>query len=65
MGNPEGKRPLGRLKRRWEDSIVMDFEEVEWRGVDWMIWLRIGTGAGAYECGNGHSGSIKCWKFLD
>ena len=36
VGKPEGKRPLGRPKRRWEDNIEMDLEEVG-RGVgDWM-----------------------------
>jgi hypothetical protein len=28
MGKPEGKRPLGRLRRRWEDGIRMDFREI-------------------------------------
>ena len=28
VGKPEGKRPLGRLRRRWEDNIKMDLEEV-------------------------------------
>jgi hypothetical protein len=35
-GKPEGKRPLGRLRRRWEDSIRMDFEEVGFGYVDWI-----------------------------
>jgi hypothetical protein len=36
VGKPEGKRPLGRPRRRWEDNIQMDFQEVgEGRG-DWM-----------------------------
>jgi hypothetical protein len=30
----EGKRPLGRLKRRWVDDIKMDLREVEWDGTD-------------------------------
>ena len=30
VGKPEGKRPLGRLRRRWEDNIKMDLEEVGW-----------------------------------
>jgi hypothetical protein len=34
VGKPEGKRPLGRLRRRWEDGIRMDFREIGWRGVD-------------------------------
>ena len=33
VGKPDGKRPLGRPKRRWEDNIKMDLEEV---GGDWM-----------------------------
>ena len=40
MGKPEGNRPLGRPRRRWEDNIKMDLEEVG-RG-----WLRIGTCGG-------------------
>jgi len=35
VGKPEGKRPLGRPRRRWEDNIKMDFREVGWGG-DWM-----------------------------
>jgi len=31
---PEGKRPLGRPRHRWEDNIKMDFQEVDWGGVD-------------------------------
>jgi hypothetical protein len=30
LGKPEGKRPLGRYRRRWEDNIMMDFREIEW-----------------------------------
>jgi len=33
---PEGKRPLGRPRRRWEDNIRMDRREVVWDGVDWV-----------------------------
>ena len=33
---PEGKRPLGRPRRRWEDNITMDLQEVACRGVDWI-----------------------------
>jgi len=35
VGKPEGKRPLGRPRRRWEDNIKMDLREVG-RGGDWM-----------------------------
>ena len=43
---PEGKRPLGRPRRRWEDNINMDLQEVGY-GV-WTVsgWLRIGIGGG-------------------
>jgi hypothetical protein len=48
MVRPEGKRPLGRPWRRWEDNIKMDLREVGWGGGAWtgLIWLRIGTGCG-------------------
>jgi hypothetical protein len=36
MGNPEGKRPLGRSRRRWEDGIRTYFREIGWGSVDWM-----------------------------
>jgi hypothetical protein len=44
MGKLEGKRPLGRHKHRWDNSIKMDLGEVEWEGT-WvgLIWLRIRT----------------------
>jgi hypothetical protein len=32
VGKAEGKRPLGRLWRRWEDNIKVDFQEVGWEG---------------------------------
>jgi hypothetical protein len=34
--NPEGKRQLGRPRRRWEDNIKMDPTEIEWGSLDWM-----------------------------
>jgi len=36
VGKPEGKRPLGRPKRRREDYIKMDLQEVEVGGTDWI-----------------------------
>jgi hypothetical protein len=36
VGKPEGKRPLGRPRRRWVDNIRMDIGEVEWGDVDWI-----------------------------
>jgi hypothetical protein len=36
VGKPEGKRPLGRRRRRWEDGIGMDLREIGLEGVDWI-----------------------------
>jgi hypothetical protein len=36
VGKSEGKRPLGRPRRRWADNIKMDLKEIEWDGVDWI-----------------------------
>jgi hypothetical protein len=36
MGKPEGKRPHGRPRRRWDDNIEMDLLEVRFEGVDWI-----------------------------
>jgi len=47
LGKPEGKRPLGRPRHRWEDNIKMDLQEVGWEGVDWTDLAR-----DTCECGN-------------
>jgi hypothetical protein len=36
VGKPEGKRPLGRPRRRWVDNVKMDLLEIGWGGVDWI-----------------------------
>jgi hypothetical protein len=36
VGNTEGKRSLGRTKRRWVDNVQMDLREVGWCGMDWI-----------------------------
>ena len=36
MGNPEGKRPLGIPRRRWEDDMEVDLQEVGFGGMDWI-----------------------------
>jgi hypothetical protein len=36
VGNPEGKRPLGRPRRRWVDNIKMDLREIGWDGMNWI-----------------------------
>jgi hypothetical protein len=41
VGKPEGKRPLGRPRRRWVEWILERWDGVMWTG---LVWLRIGTG---------------------
>ena len=36
VGKPEGKRPLGRLRHRWEDNIKMDLQKAECGDMDWI-----------------------------
>jgi hypothetical protein len=36
VGMPEGKRPLGRPRRRWVDNVKMDLREIGWDGGDWI-----------------------------
>jgi hypothetical protein len=36
VGNPEGKRPLGRPRRRWVGNIKIDLRETGWDGGDWI-----------------------------
>ena len=46
VGKPEGRRPLGRPRRRWQNNIKMEIQEADvgvWTG---SSWLRIGTGGG-------------------
>jgi hypothetical protein len=44
VGKPEGKRPLGRPRRRWVDNIRMDLGEVGWGDVDWIGLAQDRTG---------------------
>jgi hypothetical protein len=36
VGKPEGKRPLGRPRRRWKDNSKMDIRELGWSGMGWI-----------------------------
>jgi hypothetical protein len=36
VGKPEGRDPLGKPRRSWEDNIKMDLREIGFRGVDWI-----------------------------
>jgi len=46
VGKPEGKRPMGRLKRRWEDNIKMNLQEVGCGGMGWIELAQDGTCGG-------------------
>jgi hypothetical protein len=48
VGKPEGKRPLGRPRRRWQDNIKMDLQEAGFWVMDLMSWLRTGTVGGHF-----------------
>jgi hypothetical protein len=40
VGRPEGRRPLGRPRPRWEDNIKMDLREIGFGDVDWIHWAQ-------------------------
>jgi hypothetical protein len=44
VGKPEGRRPLGRPRRIWEDNIKTDLQEVGSETWTEFIWVRIGAG---------------------
>jgi hypothetical protein len=65
VGKREGKILLGRPRRRWEENMKMDLQEVEWGyGLD-LFDSGQGQAAGTCKCGNEPSSTKKYWKFLD
>jgi hypothetical protein len=65
VGENEGKKPLGRPKRRLEGNIRLGLEEIGWEDVNWML---LSDGMDKWqtcEHGNDTSGSIKGRGFLD
>jgi hypothetical protein len=64
VGKPEGKRPLGTPRHRWENKIMMNLQDVGWGAWTVLICLRTGTGGG-HLCGNEPLGSVKYGEFLD
>ena len=62
---PEGRRPLGTPRRKWEDNIKTDLREGGWgHGLD-RSDSEYGQRAGCCECGIEPSGSIRYSEFLD
>jgi len=59
---PDGQRPSGKPRYRWEDNIKMDLQELECGGMD---WIELDQGTDTCECGNETSGSMKYWEFFD
>jgi hypothetical protein len=41
VGRPEGRRPVGRPRRGWEDNIKMDLREIGFGDVDWIQWAQV------------------------
>jgi hypothetical protein len=66
VGKPEGKRPLGRPRRRWVDNIRIDLGEVGWVDVDWIDLAKDRNRWSALvNSVLNPSGSMKCWETID
>jgi hypothetical protein len=63
VGKPEGKRPLGRPRRRSVNNIRMDLAEVGWGDVDWIGLAQ--NRKSSCEFGIEPSGSTKCWETIE
>jgi hypothetical protein len=62
---PEKKKPLGRLKHRWEDNIKMDLKEIGWVNMDWIYLVQDrGQMVGCCAHGNECIGSVVYGEFL-
>jgi hypothetical protein len=61
VGKPDGKRPLGKLRHRWEDNIKMVLIETGWGVMDWITLAQNKDQRSIFFCehGNKLSGSIK------
>jgi len=64
-GRSEGKMPLGRSRRVWDDNIKWILKNWDGEECTGLIGLRVGTGGGLCECGNELMDFIKCGEFLD
>jgi hypothetical protein len=65
VGKPEGKRPLGRPRRRWVDNINMDLTDLGWGGIEWIDLARDRDNWRALvDAVMNFLGSTKCWEVL-
>jgi hypothetical protein len=62
VGVPEGKRSLGRPRRKWEGYIKIEFKQT---GLEYVHWIYEAQDSGSCDHGNDPAGSLKCWSFLD
>jgi hypothetical protein len=65
VGKPEGKRPVGRPRRGWVDSIKINLGEVEWDCMDWIDLAQVREKWRALVNAVMNSGSIKYWELLE
>jgi hypothetical protein len=63
VGNPEGKRSLGRPRRKWENNIKVDLRKMGWDGMDWIDLAQ--DREGSCKQGNKPEGPIKFWEILE
>ena len=64
VGKPDGKKPLGKPRGKWEDNIEMDLTAVG-RACSVLMWIRVAGEWWAIVKWDGPSGSIKCGEFLE
>jgi hypothetical protein len=62
VGEPEGRRLLGRQRHRWLDNIRIDLVKVGWGDVDWIGLAQVESSC---EFGIEPSGSINCWEAIE
>ena len=65
LRKPEGRKPLGRPRRRWVDNIRMDLQEVECGHMDWIGLSQDRDSWRALVSAEKPSGTVKCGEFLD
>jgi hypothetical protein len=65
VGKPEGKKPPGKPRHRWENSTKMDLREIGWGSMDWIHLPQERDQWHFCDHGNEFSGSKKCWKTVE